>query len=198
ILIYLTGKDLKTVLEIDASVYPLMSSAGLYSSGVEYSYNLNRMFFNRVDYAMLRRNDGSLEEIEDDKMYKVVAGMYAGQMLGSVKEKSFGLLSVTPRDQDGNPIASDEMVKYVVKDANGNAVKEWYAISSYLLEMNGQMDEAYASTDGRKVVYTSWNPVSLLKNANVFTYALLGIVACLGLLIAFIIGGIRKALRKKK
>ena len=198
ILIYLTGKDLKTMLEIDASVYPLMSSAGLYSSGVEYSYNLNRMFFNRVDYAMLRRNDGSLEEIEDDKMYKVVAGMYAGQMLGSVKEKSFGLLSVTPRDQYGNPIASDEMVNYVVKDANGNAVKEWYAISSYLLEMNGQMDEAYASTDGRKVVYTSWNPVSLLKNANVFTYALLGIVACVGLLIAFIIGGIRKALRKKK
>ena len=198
ILIYLTGKDLKTVLEIDASVYPLMSSAGLYSSGVEYSYNLNRMFFNRVDYAMLRRNDGSLEEIEDDKMYKVVAGMYAGQMLGSVKEKSFGLLSVTPRDQDGNPIASDEMVNYVVKDANGNAVKEWYAISSYLLEMDGQMDEAYASTDGRKVVYTSWNPVSLLKNGNVFTYVLLGIVACLGLLIAFIIGGIRKALRKKK
>ena len=198
ILIYLTGKDLKTVLEIDASVYPLMKAAGLYSSGVEYSYNLNRMFFNRVDYAMLRRNDGSLEAIEDDKMYKVVAGMYAGQMLGSVKEKSFGLLSVTPRDKDGNPIASDEMVKHVVKDANGNPVKEWYAISSYLLEMNGQMDEAYASVDGRKVVYKSWNPVNLLKNANVFTYALLGIVAVIGLVIVLIVGGIRKVLRKKK
>lgn len=198
ILIYLTGKDLKTVLEIDASVYPLMKAAGLYSSGVEYSYNLNRMFFNRVDYAMLRRNDGSLEAIEDDKMYKVVAGMYAGQMLGSVKEKSFGLLSVTPRDKDGNPIASDEMVKHVVKDANGNPVKEWYAISSYLLEMNGQMDEAYASVDGRKVVYKSWNPVNLLKNANVFTYALLGIAAVIGLVIVLIVGGIRKVLRKKK
>ncbi|MBR5290722.1 MAG: bifunctional metallophosphatase/5'-nucleotidase [Erysipelotrichaceae bacterium] len=198
ILIYLTGKDLKTVLEIDASVYPLMSAAGLYSSGVEYSYNLNRMFFNRVDYAMLRRNDGSLEAIEDDKMYKVVAGMYAGQMLGSVKEKSFGLLSVTPRDKDGNPIASDEMVNHVVKDANGNPVKEWYAISAYLLEMNGQMDEAYASVDGRKVVYKSWNPVNLLKNANVFTYALLGIVAVIGFVIVLIVGGIRKVLRKKK
>ena len=198
ILIYLTGKDLKTVLEIDASVYPLMKAAGLYSSGMEYSYNLNRMFFNRVDYAMLRKNDGSLEAIEDDKMYKVVAGMYAGQMLGSVKEKSFGLLSVTPRDKDGNPIASDEMVKHVVKDANGNPVKEWYAISSYLLEMNGQMDEAYASVDGRKVVYKSWNPVNLLKNANVFTYALLGIVAVIGLVIVLIVGGIRKVLRKKK
>ena len=198
ILIYLTGKDLKTVLEIDASVYPLMSAAGLYLSGVEYSYNLNRMFFNRVDYSMLRRNDGSLEAIEDDKMYKVVAGMYAGQMLGSVKEKSFGLLSVTPRDKDGNPIASNEMVHHVVKDANGNPVKEWYAISSYLLEMNGQMDEAYASVDGRKVVYSSWNPVSLLKNANVFTYALLGVVAFVALVIGLVITGVKKLLRKKK
>ncbi len=197
ILIYLTGKDLKTVLEIDASVYPLMKAAGLYPSGVEYSYNLNRMIFNKVDYAMLRRNDGTLEAIEDDKMYKVVAGMYAGQMLGSVKDKSFGLLSVTPRDKDGNPIASDEMVNFVVKDENGNPVKEWHAISSYLLEMNGEMDEYYAVTDGRKVVYSSMNPVDLLKNANVFTFALIGIAAVLVGLIAIVVRTVVRFKKKK-
>lgn len=197
ILIYLTGKDLKTVLEIDASVYPLMKAAGLYLSGVEYSYNLNRMIFNKVDYAMLKRNDGTLEEIEDDKMYKVVAGMYAGQMLGSVKDKSFGLLSVTPRDAEGNPIASDELVNFVVKDSKGNPVKEWHAISSYLLEMNGEMDEHYASVDGRKIVYSSMNPVHLLKNANVFTYALLGIAAVLILVVVLIVKLLQQLLKKR-
>jgi len=187
ILIYLTGKDLKTVLEIDASVYPLMKAAGLYSSGVQYSYNLNRMIFNKVDTAMLKRKDGSLETIQDDQMYKVVAGMYAGQMLGQVNEKSFGLLSVTPRDAQGNPIAPDELVHYVVQDENGNPVKEWYAISSYLLQMNGKMDERYASIDGRKVVYSSLNPADLLRNANGFTYALIGIVTGLCALIAAVV-----------
>lgn len=177
ILIYLTGKDVKTVLEIDASVYPLMKAAGLYSSGVRYSYNLNRMIFNKVDSAHLYRKDGSLEEINDDQMYKVVAGMYAGQMLGSVKDKSFGLLSVTPRDASGNPIPANELVNYVVKDAYGTPVKEWHAISSYLLEMGGSMDTQYASTDGRKIVYSSLNPADLLRNANGFTYAFIGIAA---------------------
>jgi len=175
------------VLEIDASVYPLMKAAGLYSSGVQYSYNLNRMIFNKVDTAMLKRKDGSLETIQDDQMYKVVAGMYAGQMLGQVNEKSFGLLSVTPRDAQGNPIAPDELVNYVVQDKNGNPVKEWYAISSYLLQMNGKMDERYASIDGRKVVYTSLNPADLLRNANGFTYALIGIVTGLCALIAAVV-----------
>ena len=153
--VYLTGKDLKTALEVDASVQPLMKAAQLYCSGVEYSFNTNRMIFNKIDHAMLRRNDGTLEEIQDDKMYRVVTGMYAGQMLGAVEETSYGLLSIVPRDENGNAIAPDELVNFVVRDENGVPVKEWYAISSYLLQMGGQMDEHYAAPDGRKIVYSS-------------------------------------------
>lgn len=175
--IYLTGKDLKNAIELDASVQPIMSTAQLFMSGVEYSFNKYRMIFNKVDYAMLRGDDGTLTEIDDDKLYFVVAGMYMGQMLGSVKETSFGLLSITPRDENGNPIADSDLVKHVVKDAEGNPLKEWYAISDYLCDMGGEMDEKYASTDGRKVVYSSLNPVKMLRNANVFTFVAILIIA---------------------
>ena len=130
--IYLTGKDLMAALELDASIQPLMSSAQLFMSGVEYSFNQNRMIFNKVDYAMLRRDDGTLDKIESDKLYFVVAEMYMGQMLGSVEETSMGLLSITPRDENGNPIATDELVNFVVKDKNGNPQKEWDAIAVIL------------------------------------------------------------------
>jgi 2',3'-cyclic-nucleotide 2'-phosphodiesterase (5'-nucleotidase family) len=40
--VWLTGADLKCALEVDASVYPLMHSAQLFYSGVEYSFNTNR------------------------------------------------------------------------------------------------------------------------------------------------------------
>ncbi len=185
--VYLTGKDLMAALEVDASVYPLMNAAQLFSAGVEYSFNTNRMLFNKVDYAMLRRADGSLEKIESDKLYRVVTGMYMGQMLGSVSETSYGLISITPRDADGNPIAMDELVNFVVKDADGKPMKEWFAIASYLQEMGGTMDEAYAQTDGRKVVYSSWSPVKLLRNANGFTYALLALAAVLLTAIALVV-----------
>ena len=169
IAVYITGKDLKNALEVDASVQPLMRSAQLFFSGIEYSFNTNRIIFNKVDYSMLRKSDGSLEKIDNDKLYCVVTGMYAGQMLGGVEETSFGLLTITPRDKDGNPIAAKDLVNYVIRDEKGRALKEWYAISTYLASMGGGMDEQYAQTDGRKVVYSSWNPIKLLRNANWFT-----------------------------
>ena len=171
--IYLTGKDLRTVFELDASVQPMMSSVQLYISGAEYSFNQERMIFNKVDYAMLRNDDGTLTKIENNKLYYVVAGMYMGQMLGSVEEASKGLLSITPRDEQGNPIATADLANYVVKDADGNPLKEWNAIADYLYNMGGEMDPRYAQPDGRKVVYASTKPADLLRNANIFTYAVL-------------------------
>lgn len=193
--VYVTGKDLKNALEVDASVQPLMRSAQLFTSGVEYSFNTNRMLFNKVDYAMLRRNDGTLEAIEDDQMYLVVTGMYCGQMLGSVEKTSYGLIAITPRNAEGEPIAADELVNYVVRDENGVPLKEWYAIASYLDQMGDTVDEAYAEPDGRKVVYSSWNPVDLLRNANVFTFALIAIVVLLILIIFLIVKGIIALIR---
>lgn len=197
IAVYVTGKDLKNALEVDASVQPLMSAAQLYFSGIEYSYNQYRMIFNKVDYAMLRRNDGTLEKIDDEKLYCVVTGMYAGQMLGSVEETSMGLLAITPRDKDGNPIAPDEMVNYVVHDKDGNPVKEWYAIASYLQKMGGEMDSKYADTDGRKVVYKSLNPIKLLRNANIFTYVVLILIVIILALIVLVAVKIVKKVTQK-
>ncbi len=198
IAIYVTGKDLKNAIELDASVQPLMTSAQLFMSGVEYSFNTNRMIFNKVDYAMLRNEDGTLCEIEDDKLYHIVAGMYMGQMLGSAEQTSMGILTITPRDEHGNPISVDELVNYVVKDEQGNPLKEWYAIATYLNSMGGEMDPAYEKPDGRKEVYSSLNPVHLLRNANMFTYIAFAVVNLLLALIVFIIVKIVKRTRVKK
>ncbi|MBQ7836656.1 MAG: bifunctional metallophosphatase/5'-nucleotidase [Clostridia bacterium] len=198
IAVYVTGADLKNALEVDASVQPLMRSAQLFFSGVEYSFNTNRMIFNKVDYAMLRRNDGTLEAIENHKLYCVVTGMYAGQMLGSVESTSMGLIAITPRDSDGNPLTADQLVDHVIKDENGNPIKEWYAIASYLQDMGGEMDEKYSETDGRKAVYSSLNPIKLLRNANKFTYILLAIAAVLIAVIVLIVVAIVKKVKKSK
>ena len=196
--VYITGKDLKNALEVDASVQPIMSSAQLFFSGVEYSFNTNRMIFNKVDYAMMRKNDGSLHNIQDEKLYRVVTGMYVGQMLGAVESTSFGLLTITPRDKNGNPISAENLKNYIVMDKSGNPIKEWYAIASYLQQMGGKMNENYSKEDERKVVYSSFNPVKLLRNANKFTYIAIAVILVVLATIILITKAIVKKHRKKK
>lgn len=195
--VYITGKELKAALEVDASVQPIMSAAQLFFSGVEYSFNTKRMIFNKVDSACLIRNDGTKEEIDDDKLYSVVTGMYAGQMLGSVKEKSFGLLSITPKDENGNPIDAADLKNYVVYDGD-KPLKEWYAITSYLSDMDGEMSKDYESADGRKTVYSSFAPNDMLRNANVFTFAVMGVAfVLLSVIVLVTVMVVRKIKRRK-
>ena len=186
--VYLTGKDLKNAFEVDASVPPLMSAAQLFYSGVGYSFNTNRMIFDKVDYAVLMREGGITEPIVDDQLYHVVTGLYIGQMLGAVESSTFNILTVTPRDAQGNPIDISQLEDYILHDDEGNEVKEWYAIASYLQSMGGEMDQKYGQTDGRKLVYSSWNPVSLLKNAGLPTsLAILALVIVVALLVVLVV-----------
>lgn len=192
--VYLTGKDLKNAFEVDASVVPLMPSAQLYFSGASFTFNPNRMIFNKVTDSALVREDGSLEEIQDDKLYRVITGLYCGQMLGLVNSQSFGILEVTPRDENGEPIT--DLEAHILHNADGEEIKEWYAIASYL-EAMGTVSEDYGDVSGRKVIVDSKSPVALLKNANWITLTVIGVVLLLILLIVVIVRLIVKAVRKR-
>lgn len=194
---YLTGKDLKTVLEIDASISDFMPAARLYLSGVEYTFNPHRMFFNRVTECALRGENGTLTPIEDEKLYRVAIGLYCAQMLGAVEDVSKGLISIQARDAAGNPIDMNRLDAYIIHDAQGNEVKEWHAIAAYLQTMGGEMDARYGQPDGRKTVNPSWNPVELLKSPNMYTFVLLGVLLFLVLLVVLIVCLIVRRIRRR-
>src|SRR5690625_6653541 len=96
------------IAEVDASVSPIMKSAQLYVAGLEYTFNPNRLIFNKVTDVKIRNDDGTTEEIDDDKLYRLVAGLYSGQMLPVVNDQSYGLLSLVPKDENGEPIEDFE------------------------------------------------------------------------------------------
>lgn len=200
--VYVTGKDLKDALEVDASVVPLMSAAQLYGNGLYWKYNTNRMIFNKIVECGITLPDGTTAELEDDKLYRVVTGLYCGQMLSAVEAKSFGLLSVTPRNKDGSPVTDYDSL--IIHDKDGNELKEWYALASYMQTFETNEDgirvipEQYESAENRKVVYASWNPYELLRNANWITLIVLAIVLLLLGIIALIITKIAKKLIKKR
>ena len=197
---YLTGKELKLVAEVDASVSDFMTTARLYCSGLNFTYNPHRMILNKVTDCYLTRTDGERTEIQDDKLYHVVTDLYTGQMLGSVMKMSYGLLSLEPKDKDGNPIENLEDQAIMEGDRE---LKAWDAIARYMQSFDdtdgdgiANVPEYYASLHDRKVVDDSRNIIDLVKNPNKF--AVMIVLICLVILVIFVlvIVLIRKIVRK--
>ena len=197
--VYLTGKELKTAAEIDASVSDFMTTARLYNSGLNFTYNPHRMILNKVTDVYL--DDGTQRiELEDDKLYRVVADLYSGQMLSAVTDMSYGLLSLVPKYADGTPI---EDFEDVIVTENGKELKAWDAIARYMESFEdtdgdgiANVPEYYSTTHYRKQVDDSRNIVDLVKNPNKFTAIIVGVIAVLILLVIFIIVLIKKIVKK--
>ena len=199
---YLTGKELKLVAEVDAFISDFMTTARLYCSGLNFAYNPHRMILNKVTDCYLTRADGERTEIEDDKLYHVVTDLYTGQMLGSVMKMSYGLLSLEPKDKDGNPI--ENLEDHAVMEGD-KELKAWDAIARYMQSFDdadgdgiANVSEYYATPHDRKVVDDSKNILDLVKKPNKFT----AIIVCIGLIIIIIIvlvvSLIRKIVRKSR
>ena len=201
---YLTGKELKLVAEIDASVSDFMTIARLYCSGLNFTYNPHRMILNKVTECYLTKagEEGNREEIEDDKLYHVVTDLYTGQMIGSVTDISYGLLSVVPKDKDGNPIENLEDQAIMEGDKE---LKAWDAIARYMQSFDdtdgdgiANVSEYYNSTHGRKVVDDSRNILDLVKHPNKFSAMIVGVIVLVIILIVLVILLVRKIIRKCK
>ncbi len=208
---YLTGKELKTVAEVDATLSDLMPSARLYTSGLNFSYNPHRMIMNKANDIWLSPGlmEDSRVEIDDDRLYCVVTDLYTGSMLGSVSNLSYGIISLEPKDIDGNPIPKDEngyiWDSIIVKNDDGSQIKTWVAIASYLdsFEENSEgisaVPEYYNEYHNRKVVDDSYSPKSLFKNTNGFFWGIIGIIviviAIVILLVLLLIKIIKRIIR---
>lgn len=200
---YLTGKELKAVMEVDASVSPIMTGTQLYMSGAQYSFNTHRLIFNRVTGAQLEEpayavNFGSqsLSKLENDKLYRVVSGMYSAQMLGTVKDKSFGILSIVPKDENGQPIT--DFSTRILRDKNGNEIKEWYALAAYLQNFGTDGVPSHYEAGSCKTISTSWNPIELVKNPSLFSVGLVLVFILLVVLVVFLVRTLIRRGRRRR
>lgn len=197
--VYLNGKEIKTVAEVDASVQPMMGAAQLYVSGLKYSFNPNRIIFNKVTDVKLDREDGDLE-LEDDKLYRVVANLYTGQMLDEVKSRSKNLLSIVPKDENGNEIEDFED-RIIYND--GEEVKEWLALTQYLQSFPKKhgvphIPKYYSEKQGRKIINYDKDLVSILEKPNMISIGIIGLPLILLIIIILLIRFLIRRRRKKK
>lgn len=205
--VYLTGKELKTVAEIDASVSPIMTTAQLYPSGMYWTYNSKRMILNKVTETGLVDNipyteNPEVSQIEDDKLYRVVSGLYSAQMLGAVEDTSKGILKITPKDENGNEI--EDFEKYIIHDQNGAEVKEWSALATYLQSFDkneegiSQIPSYYENATARKVDTKSGNIIGLLEHPNKIALILYAVIIIIILLVILLVRALIRRYRRKR
>ena len=189
--VYLTGEELKLAAEIDATVSDLMTTARLYTDGLYWAYNPNRMLLNKATDVFLVNGNEERVELEDDKLYRVVTDFYSSQMLGGVTDLSYGLLSLVPKFADGTPIENyEDAVIY-----NGDQeLKAWVAIAEYMTSFEDtdgdkvpNVPAKYGTVEGRKIVEDSKNIGDLLKNPNKFFFMIIGVVVVVVAILVLII-----------
>lgn len=201
---YLNGRELRRLLEVQASIVPMKSDAALQFSGVKFSYNPRRLPFDRVGKASVLEPDGSYRPIEMGKLYRIVVNAYTAGMVGYVSRESHGLLRMQPRDAEGRILTGilDSALDADPARSGVQEIKEWSALADALRAFpdangNGVPDipERYRRPEGRFAAAPSWNPARLLLCGNGLTYAVLGILA---LIVAAVILVIRRIARRRR
>ncbi len=200
--IYLTGKEIMAAAEVDASISPMMDGTELFPSGIGWEYNPNRLLLNKVTDVWKITATGEQKPIQEDQLYRVVADLYSAQMLGAVKSKSFGLLSLEPKNEKGE--VTDDFESYIICNKNdGSEVKEWVALANYLESFQQQggvstVPDKYEKIQKRKIINESKNPKDLLKNPNKIFFMVAVVVAVIMIALFFIVRAIKYFIKKAK
>lgn len=199
--VYLYGSEIKTLGEVDATVSDIMDNARIFYSGVEESFNPHRVILDKLTNISMVK-DGLKQDIIDDKLYFAVTDLYSAQMIGAVNSKSYGILSIVPKKENGEPITDfSEMILY---NQNGEEIKAWQAIAMYMTSFdknaNGipQIPESYTQGQNvRKIVVDDRSLSAVLKNPGKPTIIVIGLGVTGFVIILLLILSIIKKNKKK-
>ena len=139
--LYVTGKELKSILEILQIAYKSSPDNYCYYSGLRVEYNPEKKLLNKIKKIQIIHADGSPVNVsfskKDKSLYSVTANSYMLEFIGIIKKMSFGLINVVPKDYEGNKVT--DMKKAVIDmDENKEGIqegKEWLALIRYLSKM---------------------------------------------------------------
>lgn len=187
---YLTGKELSAVAEIDASVSHLMPIAKLSTAGISYTYNPCRIPLDFVTDLKLRQQDGTSVYPNHDQLYRVVSDLYTVQMLSSVTDVSYGLIKLTPKDENGAAIT--DFNARILHDSEGNEIKAWQCVATYLRSFDKDetgvsvVPEQYAAAEGRVMMHEDSSLGAVVANPGTTTLLVIAVLVVFFLVVVLI------------
>jgi 5'-nucleotidase len=205
--VYVSGQELKNLLEVLLLAYQLRESKSYYPrvSGLRFSYNPWRVPFDRVSRIELGDpvKGYTALDLADTRLYSIGATSYVGSFTWLVSDLTKGLLSVQPKDAQGQPLTE---LKAAIIDADPEQpgvqeYKEWQGLLDYVrslpdLDGDGLADipTQGAAAESRMLRAASLHPAELFRYAGPLQWGLSLVVLSGVLLIVWLLR--RRSLRR--
>jgi len=139
--LFVTGKELKSILEMLLVAYNKSPDYFCYYSGIKVDYDPEKRMLKKIQNINIVKTNGSTQKVsfskKDKTLYSLTANSYMLDFIGIIKKMSHGLINVVPKDSDGNKVTN---MKTAVIDINESVEgiqegKEWLALMQFLGSM---------------------------------------------------------------
>jgi len=195
--IYLTGRDIKNLLEA-LMLAPKMSSANYpFWSGIKYKYNPRRIMLDQVYEVSIGSEEAGYKKIDlskdNKKLYSLTTNNYVLEFVEIIGEATFGLLKVVPKNELGKTVQD---VKTLIIDGQDlkpglQEIKEWAAVVGYVSnfpDINGNgipdIPEYYKTPHLAGERTPSLKPGDLFRNGN----GIMATVSVVGVAVLSVVG----------
>ncbi|HOW41459.1 MAG TPA: bifunctional UDP-sugar hydrolase/5'-nucleotidase [Bacteroidales bacterium] len=137
--LYVTGRELKSILEILNVSWKSTPANYCYFSGIRVETDPEGGLLKKIRKIEIISPDGSGKRNvdfskKDTTLYSITANSYMLQFIGIIKKMSFGLINVTPKDSSGvkitdmsNAVADMDQTQPGIREG-----KEWLAVMEYM------------------------------------------------------------------
>ncbi|MFA6128369.1 MAG: metallophosphoesterase [Bacteroidales bacterium] len=177
--IYVTGRELKNIMEVMLLAKNISSDYFGYWSGIRYKVNPLRLPLDRVYQIELGNDQDGYRKIKLNKdksrLYGIVSNAYVMEFFGIIKSMTKGILKVVPKFADGSVIP-DFKLALIDRDPDRPGIqeaKEWAGLMTYasrLPDLNGNgipdMPQKYQEVQYPLKSKASINPVLCVKGTN--------------------------------
>jgi 5'-nucleotidase/UDP-sugar diphosphatase len=144
--LYVTGKELKSILEILQVAYKSTPANYCYYSGIRVEFNPGKGMLKKIRKIEVIHPDGKSQIVDISRknktLYSITANSYMLEFIGIIKKMSFGLINVVPKDKMGNPVTDmkNAVIDMDSKREGMQEGKEWLALMemiSGMKDLNG-------------------------------------------------------------
>ncbi len=151
--LYITGRELKNVLEILQVAGKSTPGNYCYYSGIRVEYDPEKGLLKKIKKIEIEKGDGTKVNVDFSKknktLYSLTANSYMLQFIGLIKKKSHGLVNLIPKDAEGRKV-TDMITAVIDIDSIKSGVqegKEWLALVEFLMQMKDTNGDNIADVD---------------------------------------------------